>query len=69
MAHRFVRGSWLVRGLCFIGTTLACNVEPGPDNIISHNAQDLVSEGSLDCSAASAYRAANACTPNRKSVV
>ncbi len=63
MAHRFVRGSWLVRGLCFIGTTLACNVEPGPDNIISHNAQDLVSEGSLDCSAGSAYRAANACTP------
>lgn len=63
MVHRFVRGSWFVGGLCFIGTTSACSVEPAPDNNISHNAQDLVSEGTLDCSAGSAYRAANACTP------
>ena len=63
MVHRFVRGSWFVGGLCFIGTTSACSVEPAPDNNISHNAQDLVSEGTLDCSAGSASREANACTP------
>ena len=63
MVHRFVRRSWFVGGLCFIGTTSACSVEPAPDNNISHNTQELVSEGTLDCSAGSAYRAANACTP------
>ena len=40
MVYRFVRGSWLVSGLCFIGTTLACNAEPGPDNI-RHAAEEL----------------------------